>query len=198
MPRIFIAIPLPPDLAQKVAALVPDHPALRRVDPALLHFTLAFVGSLPEERVADVAEAVTAAGNGVRAFRMSLDEVGRFPPSGLPRVIWAGSGDPAAGSRLVELGAAVRAELARRSVPFDAKPLLPHVTLARVRDGATRDDAQAIRGSLAVVRVPAGLGFDAQVVHVMESVLGPKGPRYSTRAEIALREQRGEDRPPAA
>lgn len=188
MPRLFVAIPLPSDLAQRVAALVPDQPALRRVDAALLHFTLAFIGSLPEARVEEVASAVTSAGHAARAFRVHLDEVGRFPPSGPQRVVWAGSGDPAAAARIVELGAGVRAELARRSIPFDAKPLRPHVTLARVRDAATPADLAAVREALGHVRVPADLSFDARSVHVMESVLGPKGPRYTSRAEIPLRQ----------
>jgi 2'-5' RNA ligase len=187
VPRIFVAVPLPSDLARTVAALVPVHPALRRVDPARLHFTLAFIGSLPEERLADAVGAATAAAQGARAFTVPLDEVGRFPPSGPQRVVWAGSSDPAAGSRIVELGAAVRAQLARRSVPFDAKPLLPHVTLARVRDSATREDLRAIREALASVRVPPGLSFAARTVHVMESVLRSTGPRYTARATIELR-----------
>lgn len=195
MPRLFVAIPLPSDLAQTVAALIPDHPALRRVDPALLHFTLAFVGSLPEDRVGDVVSAVTSAGSGARAFRVPLDEVGRFPPSGPQRVVWAGSSDPAAGSRIFELGAAVRAGLVRHAVPFDAKPLLPHVTLARVRDTATREDLRAIREALAGVRVPAGLAVEVESVHVVESVLGSTGPRYSSRAQIALRDGRAGNLP---
>jgi 2'-5' RNA ligase len=186
LPRIFVAIPLPEDLARTVAALVPDHARLRRVDPRLLHFTLAFVGSIEEERVADVTSAVRAGSRGSRSFSVPLDDVGRFPPSGPQRVVWAGSRDPATATRIVELGAAIRAELVRHAVPFDAKPLLPHVTLARVRDGAGGADLRAIQGALARTRVPTDLSFAARSVHVMESVLGPTGPRYMSRAEVAL------------
>lgn len=187
MPRLFVAILLPSDLAARISALVADHPALRRVDASLLHFTLAFVGHLPEERVADVTSAVTSGSRAHRAFHVLIDEVGRFPARGPQRVVWAGSSDPATRARILELGAAARAELARRAVPFDAKPLLPHVTLARVRDGATREDVRAIREAQAGVHVPTDLSFAVGSVHVMESVLGPKGPRYTSRADVALR-----------
>ncbi len=181
-----MAIPVPADVAAALAALVPAHPALRPVDPSLLHFTLAFLGALPEERVAQVTAASAAGAGGARTFGVPIDQVGRFPPSGSQRVVWAGSGDAAAAGRIVELGARVRAELARASIPFDPKPLLPHVTLARVREDATGADLRAVREDLAGVRVPPGLVIEVRAVHVMESVLGSKGPRYSSRARVDL------------
>lgn len=186
MPRIFVAIPLPAGLARTIAALIPEHPVLRPVDPALLHFTLAFVGNLHDDRVHAVTAAVTSAAGPVRGFGVPIDTVGRFPARGAPRVVWAGTADPAAGARILELGATVRAELARQAIPFDAKPLLPHVTVARVRDEAGPADRRDLQHRLSAVHVPPGLSFVAESVHVMESVLGPKGPRYTSRAEIAL------------
>jgi 2'-5' RNA ligase len=186
LPRIFVAIPLPGDVAATVARQVPDHPALRRVDAALLHFTLAFVGSIPDDQVADVTKAVRAGSRRARAFTVTIDDVGRFPAGGAPRVVWAGARDPAVTAAVVELGTAVRAELARHGVPFDAKPLRPHVTLARVRENASPDDQRQVRDALAHLRAPEALSFVARAVHVMESHLSPKGPRYESRAEVAL------------
>ena len=186
MPRIFVAVPLPPAIAAILASLVPDARALRRVDPALLHFTLAFVGSVPEERIDEIASVVRAAVGPIRAFPVALDAIGQLPLRGTPRVVFAGTTDKAAASRIVELGAAVRAGLGRQNIPFDAKPLLPHVTLARIRDGTSPSDARDIARRLTGTRVPPGQVFTAEAVHVMESVLGPKGPRYTSRAEAAL------------
>jgi len=184
MPRIFVALPLPLDVARSLAAAVPEMRALRPVAPELLHVTLAFVGSIEEGRVADVGSAVSAAVPAVRRFRVGLDTVGRFPPAGAPRVVWAGTGPAAAPIQL--LGARVRAELLHRGVPFDAKPLSAHVTLARVRDPVAADEAREVAALLRRVRLPEGLAFDVEAVHVMESALGPYGPRYSSRARIAL------------
>ncbi len=185
-----MAIPLSAEVALAVARLVPaDLPALRRVDPSLLHFTLAFLGAVPESRVAEVAEAARAAARGQQAFEIRIDEAGHFPPSGAVRVVWAGS--KGAVATLARLGARVRAELASRSLPFDDRELRPHVTLARVRDSVTATERRAIAAAMAGSHPPAGLAFDARTIHVMESVLGSKGPRYLSREEIALTQSSG-------
>lgn len=183
MPRIFVAIPLPPAVAADLARSLPALPGLRRAEPDLLHLTLAFVGRIAEERVPDVVAAAEAAARGSGAFDVPLTAVGRFPDHGPPSVVWAGTG--AAAEAIERLGAAVRAELGRRRIPVDAKPLRAHITLARVRDGATADEARAIDAAVKAARTGT-LAFRAEDVHVMESRLGPKGPRYSSRARIPL------------
>lgn len=194
MPRLFVSIPIPADVAGPLAAGLPsDLPALRRVAPELLHVTLAFVGSMDEGRVADVVAAVQDAVRGARAFRVAFIELGRFPEHGPPRIVWAGT---SAAREIERAGGAVRRALEAHRVPFDPKPLRAHVTLARVRDGAGADGAAAVGRAVSVARVPEGLGFVADAVHVMESVLSRSGPRYSSRARVALVDG-GKDEAPA-
>ena len=186
MVRIFIALPVPMDVATQFAALVPaDLAGLKRVDPELLHITLAFVGWTEEERIGVMAAAVAAAARPVRSFRVTVSGAGRFPPAGRPRVVWVATASEAA-AEIERLGGLVRAELKRQRVRFDPKPLRSHVTLARVRDDATVDETRAIAAAMAATRVPEGLAFAADAVHVMESVLSPRGPRYSSRARVPL------------
>lgn len=185
MPRLFVAIPLPADVAGALAAMLPsDVPALRRVAPDLLHVTLAFIGSVGEERLADVQAAAEHAARATPPFEIDLRALGRFPERGPVRMVWVGTGDAA--PRIERLGAAMRTELAGRGVPFDPKPLRPHITLARVRDGATGPELAAISSALGGARVPDGLRAPADALHVMESILGRTGPRYSSRARIEL------------
>jgi len=185
VPRIFVALPLPIEAARALAGAVPDAAGLRRVAPELLHFTLAFVGQVAEERMAEVAAATDAAARGVRAFDVPIDALGRFPATGPIRVIWAGTG-PAA-PLIGQLSGRVRAELERRAVPIDAKPVRAHITLARVREGLDAEEMSAIAMAMVAARVPDGLRFRADAVHVMESQLSPAGARYSSRARILLR-----------
>lgn len=185
MIRIFVAIPIPLDIARTLAGLVPpDLEGIKRVGPELMHVTLAFVGWLEEARVADVTAAVESAAPASRAFDIELEGVGRFPPTGRPRVVWVGT---TAGPRIEQLGALVRAELARSGVPFDPKPVRPHVTLARVREDAALEEARAVAAAMRGAQVPPGLRFRAGGIAVMRSVLTPKGPRYSTLADVPLR-----------
>jgi 2'-5' RNA ligase len=184
VPRIFIAIPLPPDVAAAVGrVLPPELGGLRRVDPAILHFTLVFLGQVPEARLADVTAATEAAVTGQAPFAVAVRSVGRFPAHGPPRIVWAGA--PEATATLARLGAELRSELEHRGLPFDAKPLQPHITLARVRDEAGRADVEGVEAALRTARLDAS--FVADALHVMESTLSQRGPRYSSRAEVRLR-----------
>ncbi|MDE3112926.1 MAG: RNA 2',3'-cyclic phosphodiesterase [Chloroflexota bacterium] len=184
MPRLFVAVPIPTDVAVALARSLPaEAPALRRVAPELLHVTLAFLGAVPEERVADAAAAVAQAVRGRRAFRVAFTGLGRFPEHGPPRLAWAGTD---AGREIEAVGGAVRHALEARDLPFDPKPLRPHVTLARVREGTPAGEAAAVGAALAAARLPRRLAFTADAVHLMESVLSRSGPRYSSRARAAL------------
>jgi 2'-5' RNA ligase len=84
------------------------------------------------------------------------------------------------------LGERVRAELGRCEISFDAKPLRAHVTLGRVREDVELVDARAIAASVEAMRLPH-LRFRADAVVVFESVLSPRGPRYTPRASPPLR-----------
>ena len=181
--RLFVAIPLPLTLATAAFTVLPDIPALRRVRPELMHVTLAFLGAVPDERLGEVVSAVTGAATGRRAFPVSLDTVGRFPSGGAPTVAWLGVGEGAA--EMTALAESVRRSLATGSLPFDAKPFRPHVTLARVRERASSDEVREIAATIERARTPA-LQFTADAAIIVESVVSSKGPRYTARAAVPL------------
>lgn len=184
MLRLFVAIPLPTDVATALARSLSDElPALRRVAPDLLHVTLAFIGALAQDRLDDVTAAVGTVAADASSFPIAFTTLGRFPERGDPRIVWAGT---SATREIEALGTAVRDSLARRGVPFDPKPLRAHVTLARVRDEATSAERAAVEHAVATARIPAGAAFTADAVHVVQSVLTDPGPRYSSRARVAL------------
>jgi 2'-5' RNA ligase len=149
-----------------------------------MHVTLAFLGRTLDERLVDVTAAVQAAASTVTAFDIELDRPGRFPPAGRPKVVWLGIG--AGAPALLTLGERVRAELGRREIAFDAKPLRAHITLGRVRDDVDLVDARAIAAAVEAMRIPH-LRFRADSVVVFESVLSPRGPRYTARSTAVLR-----------
>lgn len=191
MPRLFVAVPVPLPVAARLAAVLRvDVAALRMVRPELLHLTLAFLGAVPESRLEVIIDAVRCAAAGAPRFPVAFDRVGRFPEGGTVRVVWAGAG-PAAPA-FERLGSGVRAELARRGVPYDDTPLRAHVTLARVRENADPEEQRAVAAAIAAASVPEGLAFIAEAIEVVESVLSRAGPRYSSRARLALgRTERG-------
>ena len=181
--RLFVAIPLPPDVAAQAFEVLPSTvPALRRVRAENLHVTLAFLGQTPDERLDDVTAAAREAAAHVPRFTLSLDRVGQFPERGRPRVVWLGIAD---GAAVVEVGARVYAGLKRRSLRFDDRPLAPHLTLARVVEDASAAEAKAVGAAVRDLAIP-GLRFDVDGIAVVQSVLSPRGPRYTAVATVPL------------
>ncbi len=181
--RLFIALPLPPEIAASAAALLPPLRSLRPVKPDLLHLTLAFIGRVPAEQLDLVIRATREAAAEGKPFAATLATAGRFPLTGRPHVVWLGLTDGA--SESASLAAAVRAALARQGIPFDAKPFRPHVTLARAKEGVDALEARDISSAVAKLTF-APLRFRVDAVLPIESVLSPKGPRYTPRATVPL------------
>ncbi|HEV8230472.1 MAG TPA: RNA 2',3'-cyclic phosphodiesterase [Candidatus Limnocylindria bacterium] len=182
--RLFVALPLPPEIADAAFHALPELPGLRRVRPELMHVTLAFLGRTPDERLEDVSAAAQAAAEAVTAFDIELDHVGRFPETGVPRIVWIGIG--AGAQTALALGERVRREIDRRQLERDRKPLRAHVTLGRVREDIGVVDARKIAAAAEKIRLPH-LRFRADRVVVFESVVSSKGPRYTARANVPLR-----------
>lgn len=182
--RIFVAIPLPPDLAIRASEILPTSlPALRRVKPENLHVTLAFVGWTPDERLEDVTGAAREAAADVTRFQLTFQGIGRFPERGRPRVVWIGIAE--GGASVVQLGAGVSAGLRGRGLNFDDRPLSPHLTLARVPEDASSAEAKTVAAAVESLTAPR-LELPVNEIAVVQSVLSPKGPRYTALATVPL------------
>ena len=182
--RLFIAIPLPADLAERVSAILPTAlPALRRVKVENLHVTLAFLGNTPDERLSEVIAAAREAAAPVVPFTLAFDRAGRFPDRGRPRVVWLGMAEGA--PSVLELGERVYPALRCRNLRFDDRPLAPHLTLARVVEDASAAEAKTVGAALDALAIPT-LRFGVSQIAVVQSVLSPKGPRYTSLATVPL------------
>jgi 2'-5' RNA ligase len=182
--RLFIAIQFPPDLAVRAFEILPTAlPALRRVKAENLHLTLAFLGQTPDERLGDVTAAASDAAAAVSSFTLAFDRAGRFPERGRPRVVWLGLAEGA--PSVLELGAGVSAGLRSRGLRFDDRPLAPHLTLARVVEDASAAEAKTVGAALEGLPIPT-LRFEVTEITVVQSVLSPKGPRYTALATVPL------------
>ncbi len=130
--RCFVALDLPPAVRTALAAVVRQLAGtgarLRVPPPDQLHVTLKFLGELPAAQATALAAAL--AGLPLPPLCLQVAGLGRFPPRGAPRVIWAGLGGDLL--PLGALAAAVEDRAAVHGVPRETRPLTPHVTLARV------------------------------------------------------------------
>lgn len=182
--RLFIAIPLPPDLAARAVEILPTSlPSLRRVKVENLHVTLAFLGQTPDDRLSEVTDAAAEAARGVSRFTLVFGRPGRFPERGRPRVVWLRIAEGAQG--VLDLGEGVYASLRTHGLRFDDRPLAPHLTLARVAEDASAAEAKTVGAALEDLP-DAKLAFDVSDIAVVQSVLSPKGPRYTALATVPL------------
>lgn len=128
MPRLFVAIDLPDPVRDRLEALQQADFRARWVRRQQMHLTLHFIGeAAPAQQQAIQAALKTVRG---RAFSMALRGTGQFPPSGKPRVLWAGVD---ADETLTELHQAIGAALQTTGCRLERRPFTPHITLARFR-----------------------------------------------------------------
>ncbi len=183
--RLFVAIPIPEDLARSLAearrSLEQRLPGARWVEPQNLHLTLKFLGEVAEERAVRAAEALRRALQNAPAFRLELAGLGAFPSEKAPRVIWAGVG--AGRPELEALADGVRGALAAFGGGEDDKPFQPHLTLGRWK-------APPERGVPPWRPAGTPLFGDCRVdrVCLMQSRLFPDGPAYRVLRQYPLKE----------
>jgi len=79
----------------------------------------------------------------------------------------------------------VYAGLRSRGLRFDDRPLAPHLTLARVVEDASAAEAKTVGAALADLVIPS-LRFEVREIAVVQSVLSPRGPRYTALATVPV------------
>lgn len=128
--RSFIALEPPVSLREDVAALARQLKASVRgrfTPRENFHVTLAFLGDVTERELADAMGVLDEAASRFDPVKLEPDRLGKFGRAN-DATLWLGfMQDPA----LMELAAFVRAGLDDAGVGFDAKPFLPHLTIAR-------------------------------------------------------------------
>lgn len=197
MTRTFIAFAMPAS-TQRVLERVIDQgaqalPALRWVDPASIHLTLAFLGELDAERLALAMEAARVATHDFPSFDYRLTALSVFGSPLQPRTIWMGIQDqPIAqlhGFPLQQLHHVLNRELARRAFDIEKRPFSPHITLARVKQPLSPSEQQVLQRLLHSNQSssPSTL-YRASHLHVMKSELSPAGAKYAVlqTSDLAL------------
>lgn len=185
--RLFVGIRLPDGVRRRLAAI---QDALREprarigwVRPENLHVTIAFLGDVPADHIADWSRALDAAAGGVPGFDMGIERLGRFGTPGNPKVIWAGPGATPPG--LAAVRANVAAVCRGFGIRVEDRPFSAHVTLGRVRSAA---GAEAVVRRLEAFPLPLGIEpFRVRRIGLMRSDLLPGGPVYTRLHESPLR-----------
>jgi 2'-5' RNA ligase len=180
--RMFAALPPPPEVVADLADfLEPRRSAgedLRWTDPGQWHITLAFMASVPDRAVDDVAEAVAEAALDHPTVRLRLAGAGTFPHPAAARVLWTG-----VDADLAALARRVRGACSRAGGAPEGGRFVAHVTVARFRR-----PVEATRW-VRVLEGYAGPAWTAGEVTLLASHLGEgrgRRPRYEVLSTAAL------------
>lgn len=181
--RLFIALDLPPAVVEALVAwrrpLLAESERLRAVAPEALHVTLCFLGERAEAAIAPlgrIVEGVAAAAGGL-ALGAPL-----WLPRRRPRVLAVALEDHhgALGALQERLMAALTQDGWHEPDTHGAqRPYLPHVTVARVRDGAG-----ALGGS--ELESPPPLAFDGTALTLYRSHPESAGAHYHAERRVTL------------
>jgi 2'-5' RNA ligase len=180
--RAFIAIELPVHVCEAIQkqttrlrqTLGSDF--VRWVPTRNMHLTLKFLGDTAVSHLDFLKQMLVRESEAHSQFDMQLGGIGSFPNSRNPRLLWIGIHAP---SNLISLQRGIESGASRLGYKPEDRAFSPHLTIGRVRQGASLTELQKIRaaldsmqfGNIAIVRVDS--------VHLFKSDLQPEGPIYT-------------------
>ena len=177
--RLFVAIDPPQSIRKLLVDLDPRIPGARWTAGDQIHLTLGFFPDVPPD--ADLALREKLAAIEFGAFFLPVEGVGTFPPKGMVKIIWIGTG--AGHPHLFQVHKRVQEAALAIRLEADLRPWHPHFTLARCRDvpgGALRKFLKSN------ANFDAGM-FRVQAFHLYCSELMPSGPIHTCELSIPAR-----------
>jgi 2'-5' RNA ligase len=192
--RSFIAIELPEEAKKGLARLRrelerDEHGFVKWVEPHGIHLTLKFLGNIPSKRATEITEAMKEAAQGISPFHLEISGLGAFPSLKQARVFWVGiSGEL---DKLSGLQQNIDSALAVLGFAKEERPFVPHLTLARIREGASpaerRSFGELVGSTTFEDKYPVGV----EAVRLMRSQLTPAGAIYTCLSVVGLGGQGG-------
>jgi len=187
--RAFIAIEIS-DQIKDILARLESHlkyagADVKWVNPEIIHLTLKFLGEITDSKCEAVKSALDVIAKRAKPFVMTVKDVGTFPNSARPRVIWAGLGNGA--FETAELAGQIEDSLSKIGFPIEDRPFSPHLTIGRVRSSLNMEKLKDKIFS-ASLEVQSGSAVSHKVTSIIlfQSALTPHGPIYTKLHESTL------------
>lgn len=169
MPRLFIALDVPPDVAGRLLRMLPDHRGIRPTPAAQLHLTLRFLGERDEQVTIRIGHALRQVS--VPPMALQVQGVGRFRGA-QGAILWAGLAESSALTMLFD---AIGEALASVDIPPERRRFWPHLTMARCRPGVPE---RLLHDWLATHRTLTLPPWQAGRFVLFESILGRDGAQH--------------------
>jgi RNA 2',3'-cyclic 3'-phosphodiesterase len=187
--RSFIAIELPEEAKRGLARLRrelerDEHRFVKWVDHKGIHLTLKFLGNIPSRRATEITDAMKKATLGISPFHLEISGLGVFPSLKQPRVFWVGvSGEL---DKLSGLQQNIDSVLAALGFAREERLFVPHLTLARIREGASPPERRSFGELVGSTTFQDKYPVEVEAVRLMRSQLTLAGAIYTCLSVIGL------------
>jgi len=186
--RAFIAIEIPEEIKTQIGSQTAGlrqmvGRSVRWVSLENIHLTLKFLGDISPANIEFLTQALKTEVSQYLSFEINMDHLGAFPNLRRPRVIWIGLDAPA---DLARLHHSLETAAARLGYASDDKPFSPHLTIGRIRDRLSAQEAQSLREALENTKIGSLGKFVVKSVNLFQSELKPAGPVYTCISTAAL------------
>ena len=190
--RSFIAIELPEEAKEGLTRLRKElergeHKFVKWVDPKGIHLTLKFLGNIPSKRVTEITEAMEGAAQGISPFHLEISGLGAFPNLGQARVFWVGIGGEM--DKLSRLQQNINSALAVLGFAKEERSFVPHLTLARIREGASLPERKSFGELVRSTIFGDKYHIEVEAISLVRSQLTPAGAIYTCLSAVGLGHQ---------
>jgi len=187
--RSFVAIELPEEAKKGLASLRrelerDEHRFVKWVDPGGIHLTLKFLGNIPSKRVPEITEAIKKAAQGLSPFLLEISGLGAFPSLKQVRVVWVGVGGEL--DKLSTLQQNIDSALAALGFAREERSFVPHLTVARVREGASTSERGRLGELVGSATFEGKYHVEVEAIKLMRSQLTPAGAIYTCLSVVGL------------
>jgi len=188
--RSFIAIELPQNVKHGLARLISElegtkHPYVKWANPEGVHLTLKFLGNIPFKQVIEITKAMEEAAQGVPPFHLEVSSLGAFPNLKQLRVLWVGIKGEI--DNLLSLQQNIDSALAPLGFAAEKRPFTPHLTLARLREGASPAERKSFANSVMYTSFETSYPLDVETISLIKSQLTPEGAIYTRLFAVKLK-----------
>ena len=187
--RSFVAIELPEEAKKGLASLRrelerDEQRFVKWVDAGGIHLTLKFLGNIPSKRVTETTEAMKKAAQGLSPFFLEISGLGAFPSLKQVRVVWVGVGGEL--DKLSTLQQNIDSALAALGFAREERSFVPHLTVARVREGASTSERGRFGELVGSATFEGKYHVEVEAIKLMRSQLTPAGAIHTCLSVVGV------------
>ena len=180
--RVFIGIPI----GRKIKSILPSlkstvhcsRDIIRWKPPDNIHLTLCFLGNISDQDIPHISQTLENCITS-KYFKIKIESTGVFPSVNFPIILWIGIGKGA--DELTLLQKEIERSVRKFNKISRKEKFKPHITIARIRRSRRKIDVLPFLNT-----VYSPIELDINSICLYESILLPKGARYTVLTELPL------------